>query len=163
MTFAQLTEATGATKGAIWQPLMDMVDDGLVVRVGTGRGATYSVADEHRTDLQVAVEQSPTPGQLIAGLELLDVIVPRATAFVRALAHADIAGAIAWAVETGAAGDRWLLAIHPEAGAAAPARVRALLEASGCSCRPARANRTLTGTALRRWAAAVRDAEARAD
>jgi hypothetical protein len=158
LTFTEIVTATAMTKGAIHRPLREMLDAGVAVSEGGGRGAKYWLHLDYQTALDDALAGRQATGELLSGQILLRVTMKRQIDLVQVLTRPDLMSSVAWAFELGGGGAEIVLVMAREASPADRGRVLAALEALGGECQTWQTGAVFSATELRATAASWKEA-----
>lgn len=118
------------------------------------RGTQFWFNDDFAAAFEASLADSRQAGQMAAEQRTLEVSSPEDADLYGVLSRPDLNGTISWAAEWGGDGE-WLIALLPDAGQDAAARLVQALRRAGIRCRQRRVGQILTGEEMRRLIVSV--------
>ena len=107
-----------------------MLDEGLLVKQGAGRGATYLLAPDRVSELEAATAEAAKPGLLRLGQRLLVIDGPDIVGLAAVLADKRFRDHVAWISRVDGDG-RWLVALDEAPDGLVSDELEAELQRSG--------------------------------
>lgn len=157
-----IASALGGDRANIGRLLVKLEGEGLLVRAGEDADAqrTWRLADGQREQVLAALAAEQPFATLVASQRVIAVGVPadRQDAVARRLRAAERTGSVVWAAKVEGASAQWLLVVSSQAGSLESQRLVAALESVGARCSRMLVEEVMSGEALRRHLAALRQA-----
>jgi hypothetical protein len=150
----------GVEPAHIHRQLREMVECELLSATGPpGHGTEYFVHKDRVLQLERELAIAQPPWEIVQGQFGMRIdSIPVLADVAELLASEAWTSTVQWAIETGASGDGYLLVLSRATTAATLGRMRASLEAIGCTASPIRFGERFSAKGLRALAASFLDA-----